>query len=117
MPVEMSREDFEALVEDALEEIPDELWDMVDNVAIIVEDRPPADQPPDLLGLYDGIPLTERFEYSGYLPDRIFIFREPTLAICSSEEEVAEEVVITVVHEIAHFFGIDDEALHEMGWG
>ncbi|QWW20720.1 metallopeptidase family protein [Schaalia sp. 19OD2882] len=113
----MSREDFEALVEDALEEIPDELWDLVDNVAIIVEDAPPPDQPGDLLGLYDGVPLTERGDYAGFLPDRVFIFREPTLAICQDEEEVAEEVCITVIHEIAHFFGIEDDQLHEWGWG
>ena len=83
---------------------------------MLVEDEPPADDP-DLLGIYEGTPLTERD--SGYTmvePDRITIFRNPTLQMCDSEEEVVEEVAITVVHEIAHHFGIDDERLHELGY-
>ncbi|MDO4258585.1 MAG: metallopeptidase family protein [Actinomycetaceae bacterium] len=117
MPVEMGLEAFEELVDSALEQIPDELLAMVDNVAIIVEDNPPHDMPADLLGLYDGIPLTERAEYFGYLPDRIFIYRQPILGICESEDEVAHEVAVTVIHEIAHHFGIEDEQLHQWGWG
>ncbi|MDN5963122.1 MAG: metallopeptidase family protein [Actinomyces sp.] len=115
MPVEVSREDFEELVDQALESVPQEFWDLVDNVAVIVEDDPPADQP-GLLGLYEGVPLTERGDYAGALPDRVFIYRNPTLAICETVDEVAEEVQITVVHEIGHFFGIDDDRLHELGW-
>ncbi len=116
MSVEMSREEFEDLVEDALDEIPDAFWDQLENVAIFVEDDPPADMEPDLLGLYDGVALTERDDYAGVLPDRILVFMNPTLAICETREEVAEEVRITVVHEVGHYFGIDDDALHEMGW-
>ncbi len=117
MPVEMSRSHFEELVGEALDEVPDELMSLMDNVVVLVEDSPPKDDP-HLLGLYEGYALTERgWDYSGVLPDRITIFREPTLAICETEEDVVEEVAITVVHEIAHHFGIDDAKLHQLGWG
>lgn len=113
----MSRERFEELVSDALDRVPPELAELMTNVVVLVEDDPPPDDP-DLLGLYDGTPLTERDStYAGVLPDRILIFRNPTLDMCESEEEVVEEVHITVVHEIAHHFGIDDDRLHELGWG
>jgi len=115
--VEMSRADFEDAVRDALDEIPGELAAQMDNVVVLVEDDPPADDP-ELLGVYDGVPLTERGDFwaMGTLPDRITIFRRPTLAMCESREDVVEEVVITVVHEIAHHFGIDDDRLHDLGW-
>ena len=113
----MSREEFEDAVRDALDEIPEELADQMDNVVVLVEDDAPADDP-ELLGLYEGVPLTERGEFwaAGTLPDRITIFRRPTLALCDSRDEVVDEVAVTVVHEIAHHFGIDDERLHELGW-
>ncbi|MCL2667968.1 MAG: metallopeptidase family protein [Micrococcales bacterium] len=116
--VEMSVEEFEAAVGDALDLVPPELTRLMDNVVILVEDSPPLDEP-ELLGLYEGTPLTERGEWwaTGALPDRITIYRLPTLAICDDAEEVAEEVAITVVYEIAHHFGIDDDRLHELGWG
>ncbi|MDM8084462.1 metallopeptidase family protein [Cellulomonas cellasea] len=115
--VEMSREDFEVAVGDALDLIPPELAAQIDNVVVLVEDDPPEGEP-DLLGVYDGTPLTERGEWwaMGSLPDRITIFRNPTLAICEDRDEVVEEVAVTVVHEIAHHFGIDDARLHELGW-
>lgn len=115
--MEYSRADFEDAVSDALDTIPPELTAMMDNVVVLVEDDAPADDP-ELLGLYDGVPLTERGEFwaAGALPDRITIFRNPTLAICETREDVVEEVAITVVHEIAHHFGIDDDRLHELGW-
>lgn len=117
MPVTMSKERFEELVGDALDEVPEELLDLMDNVVILVVDDPPADEP-DLLGLYEGFSLTERgWDYSGVLPDRISIYRNPILAICDDEDDVVEEVAITVVHEIAHHFGIDDRRLHALGWG
>ena len=117
MPVKMSKERFEELVGDALDEVPEELLDLMDNVVILVVDDPPADEP-DLLGLYEGFSLTERgWDYSGVLPDRISIYRNPILAICDDEDDVIDEVAITVVHEIAHHFGIDDQRLHELGWG
>jgi predicted Zn-dependent protease with MMP-like domain len=116
MALHMAREEFELLVADALDQIPAELAAMIDNCVILVEDFPPPDDPL-LLGLYEGIPLTERGEYyAGNLPDRILIFREPILAICDTVEDAVEEVHITVVHEIAHHFGIDDDRLHELGY-
>ena len=115
--IEMSRADFEVLVSEALDEVPAELAALIDNVAIFVEDEPPANGP-DLLGIYEGIPLTERGHYyGGVLPDRITIYRNPTLAICDTVDDVVDEVNITVVHEIAHHFGIDDARLHELGYG
>ena len=112
----MSRDRFEELVSEALDTVPPELAALIDNCVVLVEDdAPPHD--PELLGLYDGIPLTERGEhYTMAVPDRITIFRNPTLAICEDEEHVVEEVGITVVHEIAHHFGIDDDRLHELGY-
>lgn len=108
--------EFEDLVEAALAGIPAELARLLDNVALFVEDDPPEDAP-DLLGLYEGVPLTERDQwYAGVLPDRITVFRRPILALCTTREEVVEEVRITVVHEVAHYFGIDDARLHELGY-
>jgi predicted Zn-dependent protease with MMP-like domain len=116
MAVEMSRERFEELVGEALDEVPEELLGVMNNVVILVEDRPPPGEP-GLLGLYEGHALTSRgWDYAGVLPDRITIFRLPILRICDTEDDVVEEVAVTVVHEIAHHFGIDDDRLHELGW-
>ena len=113
----MPRAEFEYLVSEALDGIPPELTALMRNVAILVEDDPPPGDP-DLLGLYEGVPLTSRDSwYAGVLPDRILIFRNPTLSICETRDDVVEEVRITVVHEIAHHFGISDERLHELGYG
>ncbi len=115
--LEMTRDGFEELVSEALDRIPPELTRVMDNVAVFVEDEPPADDP-DLLGLYEGTPLTERGEwYAGVLPDRITIYMGPTLRHCETPEEVVHEVAVTVVHEVAHHFGIGDTRLHELGWG
>jgi len=104
---------FEGLVADALDEVPPELMALMDNVVVLVEDRNPDEA--DLLGLYEGLALPERgWQYGGDLPDRIMIYRE---AICDTEDDVVDEVATTVVHEIAHHFGIDDDRLHELGWG
>jgi predicted Zn-dependent protease with MMP-like domain len=112
----MSPQRFEDLVSDALDLIPPGLAAAIDNVVVLVEDRHPED--PELLGLYEGIALTERDStYAGALPDTITIYRESLLEICDSEADVVEEVAITVIHEIAHHFGIDDDRLHELGWG
>jgi predicted Zn-dependent protease with MMP-like domain len=117
----MTREAFEEAVSEALDLIPQELADRMDNVVVLVEDEPTAEQlagEEDLLGIYEGTPLTERDSWwaAGSLPDRITIFRGPTLRMCESEDEVVEEVAVTVVHEVAHHFGIDDARLHELGW-
>lgn len=116
MAIEMGADEFEGYVNEALDSIPAELIDLLDNcIIVIADDAPPED--PELLGLYEGIPLTERgVSYGGVLPDTISIFRNPTLAICDTVEDVIDEVHITVVHEIAHFFGIDDDRLHELGY-
>jgi predicted Zn-dependent protease with MMP-like domain len=112
----MTRTEFEGLVSEALDSIPAELARLMSNVVVVVEDYAPSDDP-DLLGLYSGIPLTERDgNYAGFLPDQVTIFMEPILGMCESRDEVVEEVRITVVHEIAHHFGIDDERLEELGY-
>jgi predicted Zn-dependent protease with MMP-like domain len=114
--VDVPRQRFEALVSDALDEVPQELTRLMDNVVVLVEDRDEHD--PTLLGLYEGVALTERgHDYGGLLPDRITIYRQAILDICRTEADVVEEVAVTVVHEIAHHFGIDDARLHELGWG
>jgi predicted Zn-dependent protease with MMP-like domain len=112
----MAPERFEDLVSEALDLIPPDLAAAMDNVVVLVADRHPED--PELLGLYEGIALTERdSSYAGALPDTVTIFRESLLEICDTEQEVVEEVAVTVVHELAHHFGIDDDRLHELGWG
>lgn len=113
----MDPERFDALVDEALDAIPDELASLVHNLVVLVEDEPPEHEPADLLGLYDGVALTHRDSATPIeLPDRVFIFRNPLLDLCGSEEELVEEVRITVVHEIAHHFGISDARLHELGY-
>ena len=114
--IEMDEERFEELVEEAMELVPEELARKMDNVAVFVKDR---SRVRGLLGLYQGVPVTARgnhYGIGGGTPDRITIFREPILARCRTEEEVVRQVTITVVHEIAHHFGIDDARLHELGW-
>jgi predicted Zn-dependent protease with MMP-like domain len=107
---------FDELVSDALDLIPPELAAALDNVVILVADRHPEDG--ELLGLYEGVALTERdSNYSGSLPDTITIYREALLDFCSTDDEIADEIAVTVIHEIAHYFGIDDDRLHELGWG
>ncbi|MGH9153678.1 MAG: metallopeptidase family protein [Acidimicrobiales bacterium] len=112
--IDVAPERFRGLVEDALDGLPTELGRLMENVAVVVDDASP---PRGLLGLYEGIPLTERYEYGGFaLPDRITIFRRAICAACDDEREVVEQVRITVVHEVAHHFGIDDHRLDELGW-
>lgn len=107
-------ERFEQLVDDALDEVPQELLDQFDNVVVLVEDEDPDE--PELLGVYDGVPLTEREDYGGVLPDMIRIFRLPICRMVRDEQELVDEVYTTVVHEFAHHLGIDDHRLHELGW-
>jgi predicted Zn-dependent protease with MMP-like domain len=112
----LPRELFEELVADALDEVPAELMALLDNVVVLVEDRNAEE--PELLGLYEGVALTERgWQYGGELPDRIMIYRLAICDICETGDDVVEEVAITVVHEIAHHFGIEEDRLHELGWG
>ena len=117
MPIDLDAGAFDEMVGRALDELPDELARLVDNVVVLVEPEAPADDP-DLLGLYDGLALTERpANHAGMLPDRILLVRGPLLDMADTVEDLEEEVRITVVHEVAHHFGLDDARLHELGWG
>jgi len=114
--IEMDADAFDDLVTDEIDLLPAAMVDGLDNVVFVVEDQP-EDGSLDLLGLYDGLALTERERYgAGELPDRIIVYREPHLHACESVGELRDEVHTTLVHEIAHFYGIDDERLHELGW-
>ena len=116
MPVALSDEEFDRAVDDALDLVPDELLALLDNVVVLVEDDPPEDEP-DLLGLYDGVPLTERdTQYGLVAPDRIFLYRKPLKDMCDDFDDLREEIAVTVVHEIGHYFGIEDAQLHDLGW-
>ncbi len=100
---------------DALDALPEALGVLMENVAVVTRDRHPVE---DLLGLYEGIPLTERDDYGGLvMPDVITLYRLPLCEICVDEDELVEEIAVTVVHEVAHHFGIDDDSLHAWGWG
>lgn len=112
----MAADRFEQLVDEALDQVPDEFARLVDNCVLLVEARHPDE--PRLLGLYEGIPLTERDGgYTATVPDVITLYRDAILDICHDEQQARQEVLVTVVHEIAHFFGIDDDRLHQLGWG
>jgi predicted Zn-dependent protease with MMP-like domain len=115
MVARMDPQRFDELVSDALDLIPAELTAALDNVVVLVAERHPEDR--ELLGLYEGVALTERdSSYAGSLPDTITIYREALLDFCDSDDDVVDEVAITVIHEVAHHFGIDDNRLHELGW-
>lgn len=116
-PLDLDSEAFEALVIDELDQLPDDMVEGLDNLVFVVEDRP-EDGSLDLLGLYEGVALTERGQYGfGELPDRIILYREPLLAAADgSVETLRDEIHITLVHEIAHYYGIDDDELHRLGW-
>lgn len=113
--MDVSDERFDQLVGEALDGLPAELAAAMRNVAVAIEDASPDG---DLLGLYEGIPLTQRTnDYGMVLPDTITIYQADVLAACETEQDVVDEVRVTVVHEVAHHFGIDDDRLHELGWG
>jgi predicted Zn-dependent protease with MMP-like domain len=113
----MGAQEFDDAVGDALDAVPPELMALLDNVVFFVEDEPPAEDP-DLLGVYEGTPLTRRGDgWAGALPDRITIFRGPLSRLCRDRDELLDEIAVTVVHEIAHHFGIDDDRLHDLGYG
>ncbi|MBV8540119.1 MAG: metallopeptidase family protein [Pseudonocardiales bacterium] len=112
----LSAHRFDELVADALDLIPAKLSEAMDNVVVLVEPSNPDE--PGLLGLYEGVALTMRdSHYAGVLPDRITIYRDALLEVCDDEQQVVEEVAVTVVHEVAHHFGIPEHRLHELGWG
>lgn len=121
----MNRRAFEKLVAEAVNALPEEFLSRLDNVEIVVEDFPSMEiqktegleSPYDLLGYYEGVPLTERDSSpSGWMPDRITVYQEPLMAICSTRMELFDEIQRTVVHEVAHYFGIDEDRIEELGW-
>ena len=121
----MGRLEFEDLVRQAIERLPEEFLARLENVDVVVADRPTREQigvsgvaaGETLLGLYEGVPLVDRENYGLVVPDKITIFQMPIVEMCSTREELIDEVRVTVVHEVAHFFGLDDHALREMGLG
>lgn len=116
MSFELTADEFEKVVVAELDELPDEMVDGLENLVFVVEDRP-EDGSLDLLGIYEGVALTERDRYGfGELPDRIVLFREPLLAVCDDLDQLRDEIHVTLVHEIAHYYGIDDDELHRLGW-
>jgi predicted Zn-dependent protease with MMP-like domain len=123
VPVDVSPDEFDRLVAEALDSIPAELGTQMENVAVVVEEWPRPDQAPGgrgtLLGLYEGVPLTARgpMSYAGAVPDRITIFRGPLCARAADADALARDVRVTVLHEVGHYFGISDARLHELGWG
>jgi len=120
--VHVSEERFEQLVADALDGLPTDVAAALDNVAVVVEDWPSAEQlgarRGTLLGLYVGVPLTRRgpMSYAGVPPDRIVVFRGPLCSLAPDETALVEQVRVTVLHELGHHFGLDDERLRELGW-
>jgi len=120
--VRVTPERFDELVADALDELPPELADELDNVVVVVEEWPTPEQLDGrggtLLGLYEGVPLTERgpVSYAGVMPDQIFVFSGPLCELARDEAELVEQVRVTVLHELGHYFGLDDDRLHELGW-
>ena len=121
--ISISREQFESLVRQALSHLPDDVRNHLDNVDVVVDGSASTSQlvgtgianEMELLGLYEGIPLTERYGYDLVLPDKITLFQKPIETICETQEQITEEIKATIVHEIAHHFGIDDERLHNLG--
>ena len=122
MPEHSAREVFEELVADALDSLPEEIAAAMENVEVVVEDEPShqdlarVPRGHTLFGLYHGIPLTDRYGYSNTMPDKISIFRGPIIRTARTREAIREQVRRTVIHEVAHHFGISDERLHELGW-
>jgi predicted Zn-dependent protease with MMP-like domain len=122
MPEQTAREVFEQLVAEALDSLPEEIAAAMDNVEVVVEEEPARDdlaglpRGHTLLGLYHGIPLTERYGYGNTMPDKISIYRGPITRLSRSPDKIRDQVRRTVIHEIAHHFGISDERLHELGW-
>ena len=114
--LEISHEDFESLVADGLDSLHDDMLAQLDNVIFLVEDEPAGGS--DVLGVYEGFSLAERGVYGyGEEPDRIILFRENLLRHCADHDELVHEIRVTLVHEIAHFYGISESRIHELGWG
>ena len=114
--VEVSDEEFEAMIDDALDTIPDEFARRMTNVVILAREF--NEDQPEILGLFEGVPLPEQHaNHTGYLPDAVFIYKQPLQAMCHSVEELRHEVDVTVKHEEGHYFGMEEHELHALGWG
>ncbi|NLE99066.1 MAG: metallopeptidase family protein [Propionibacterium sp.] len=114
--IDITDDDFDALVEEAFDELPDELLEHIDNLIFVIEDEP--EDGSDTLGVYEGTALTERDEYGfGQLPDRIVLFKGPLTRLARDLEELYDEIIVTLVHELGHYHGIEEARLHELGWG
>ena len=111
----VSPAEFEGYVADALDQLPHELVARFSNVVVVVEDEHPDE--PDLLGLYEGVALTERENYSGSLPDRISVYRIPLCLMAEDLDDLVHEIGVTIVHEFGHHMGLDEDRLHHLGWG
>lgn len=114
--LEVSPEEFEEMVADELDALPEEMFVHLDNVVFLVEERP--EDGSDLLGVYEGVALVDRGDYGcGDEPDRITLYRKNLVDFCEDREQLTDEIHVTLVHEIAHYFGIEEDRLHELGWG
>ena len=121
--IRLSQREFASLVQQAYRQLPTNVRQTLDNVDISVEERPSPEDfdalsgEATLFGLYTGVPMTERAGYEPALPDRIIVFRQPILENCATTEEVVQEIRITLWHEVGHFLGLDEDALHRLGYG
>ena len=111
----MRLDEFEDVVDQTLESLPEWVLEKIDNLIVVVEEEPTPEQG-DILGVYDGVSLAERADYFGVMPDRIVIFRQPHLRLGLTRDELRAEIRTTVLHELAHHLGIDDDRLTELGW-
>ncbi|MCP1387517.1 metallopeptidase family protein [Corynebacterium sp. TA-R-1] len=112
----VTQAEFEAMINDALDTIPDEFARHMTNMVVLARDF--NEDNPELLGLFEGVPLPEQYaNHSGFLPDAVFIYKNALEAICADEEELRHEVKVTVLHEVGHYFGMEEHELHELGWG
>lgn len=112
----VSQDAFEEMINDALDTIPEEFARHMTNMVVLARDFNPDE--PMLLGLFEGIPLTEQHSnHSGFLPDAVFVYKDALEAMCSDEEELRHEVKVTVLHEVGHYFGLEEHELRELGWG
>lgn len=111
-----TQEEFEAMIDDALDQIPESFARAMTNLVVLARDFNPDD--PTMLGLFEGVPRTEQFSnHAGFLPDAIFVYKDAHEAVCASVDQLREQVKITVFHEVGHYFGFEEHQLHELGWG
>ena len=116
MMTSVSQQAFEAMIDDALDEIPEAFARHMTNMVVLARDF--NEDNPTLLGLFEGVPLTEQHaNHAGFLPDAIFVYKNALEAMCGDEEELRQEVRVTLLHEVGHYFGLKEDELHELGWG